>query len=162
MKTLKLSAAILALACLCLSCSEDHDCDVGLVELPNATAPLLGVEYAESLLECRQPRVQRFSFQGFLGGTFLGTQGTQIIIAPQSILNQDGTPVDELVTLELIEMYQPGEIIACQLSTNGLSTTNTPEPLLSEGIYYVNLRLESDPSAMLTLKPICSGLQSLK
>jgi len=151
MKILKNTATLLGLLFLCLSCSEDHDCDEGLVELPNAIAPLLGVEYAQSLEDCRRPRVQTFTFQGFEGGTFLGAQSAQIIIAPQSIVNSDGTPVDQVITLELIEMYNPGEIIACQLSTNGLSTTNIPEPLLSEGIYYLNLTVATDPTVELTL-----------
>lgn len=131
----------MVIALLLTSCSEDHDCDEGLIEVPNITLPLDGADYAASIQECRTPRIQRFTFQAFLGGTFRGPQNTQIIVPPQSIVNEDGEPVDGIVTLELIEMYEPGEIIACQLSTNGLSTTLVPEPLLSEGIYYINITL---------------------
>lgn len=123
------------------ACSEDNDCDEGLIEVPNVVLPLDGADYAASIQDCRTPRIQTFTFQAFLGGTFRGSQNTQIIVPPQSIVNDDGEPIDGIVTLELIEMYDPGEIIACQLSTNGLSTTRVPEPLLSEGIYYINITL---------------------
>ncbi|MGK0250625.1 MAG: hypothetical protein ACI81G_000054, partial [Gammaproteobacteria bacterium] len=113
------------------ACSEDHDCDEGLIEVPNVVLPLGGADYAASIQDCRTPRIQTFTFQAFLGGTFRGPQNTQIIVPPQSIVNDDGEPIDGIVTLELIEMYDPGEIIACQLSTNGLSTARVPEPLLS-------------------------------
>lgn len=130
------------------SCSEDHDCEEGLVEVPNSIAPLDGADYAASIEECRTPRIQTFSFQAFLGGTFRGLQNTQIIVPPQSIVNENGEPIDGIATIELIEMYEPGEIIACQLSTNGLSTTLVPEPLLSEGIYYINITV---PGTTITL-----------
>ncbi len=121
------------------SCSEDTDCDEGLVEIVNSTTPLDAQDYRDNVLDCRLPRVQRFTFPAFEGGVFRGEQNTQVFIPAQSIVDQNGEPIDVIVTLELIEMYNPGEVIACQLSTNGLSTTTTVEPLLSEGIYYVNL-----------------------
>ncbi|RMB56779.1 hypothetical protein EAX61_13345 [Dokdonia sinensis] len=132
------------------SCSEDHDCEEGVITLPNSVNLLSGIEYQENLLDCRLSRIQTFTFPGFEGGVFNGSQGTQITIPVQSILDQNGNPIDQDVTLELIEMYQPGEIIACQLSTDGLSTTNIPEPLLSEGIYYLNLTV-ADPDITITL-----------
>lgn len=132
---------LLSTALFLTACSEDQVCDEGIIEVPNTVALLDGAEYAASIQNCRLPRVQRFSFQAFEGGTFRGPQDTEVFVPPQSIFNDDGEPVDALVTLELIEMYEPGEIIACQLSTNGLSTTAVQEPLLSEGIYYINLSL---------------------
>ncbi|MBE17044.1 MAG: hypothetical protein CL867_12420 [Cytophagaceae bacterium] len=121
------------------SCSEDNDCDEGLVEIVNSTTPLPAESYGDNLLDCRLPKVQRFEFPAFEGGVFRGEQNTQVIVPAQSIVDQNGEPIDVTVTLELIEMYSPGAIIACQLSTNGLSTTGIVEPLLSEGIYYINL-----------------------
>lgn len=150
MKTYYKTFAVIWILATLLSCSEDENCEEGIIETPNSVNLLAGVEYSQNLLDCRATRIQNFTFPGFEGGVFLGTQGTQIIIGAQSISDQNGNPIDQDVTIALIEMYQPGEIIACQLSTNGLSATNTPEPLLSEGIYYINLTV-ADPTITVTL-----------
>lgn len=122
-----------------LSCTEDHDCEEGVIQTPNAIAAIDGAEYTASLLECRLPKVQTFTIQGFEGGQIVGSQGGAISIPPQSLFDENGAIIDGNVEVRLLEMFTAGEVIACQLSTNTRNATNSIEPTLSEGLLYFDI-----------------------
>lgn len=130
---------------LAISCSEDHDCEEGVIETPNAILPIDGADYATSLTECRLPKIQTFNIQGFAGGQILGNQGGVIIIPGQSLFNDDGTPIDGEVEVSLLEMFTTGDVIACQLSTNTRNATGNIEPTLSEGLLFFDIRFNGQP-----------------
>ncbi len=130
---------------LAISCSEDHDCEEGIIETPNAIAPIDGTDYNTSLLDCRLPKVQTFSIQGFEGGQITGDQGGTISIPAQSLFNQDGTPIDGQVEVSLLEMFTSGDVVACQLSTNTRNASGSIEPTLSEGLLFFDIRFNDDP-----------------
>lgn len=135
---------------LFIGCSSDadEDCVKGPLQLPNAIAIIDGAQYQASLLECREPRIQNFRASNLLGDIVIGSQGTTIFVNPQSF-EQNGIFIDGEVDVQLIEMYQPGEIIACQLSTNGINLSGRTEPLFSESIFYLNITYEGAPVTFL-------------
>lgn len=141
---LKLFAFIVAVILLA-SCSEDHNCEEGVIETPNSIAPIDGTDYMASLLDCRLPKVQTFNIQGFEGGQIFGTQGGFINIPPQSLFNEDGEIIDGEVEVRLLEMFTPGDAIACQLSTNTRNAQGNLEPTLSEGLLYFDILFNGDP-----------------
>ncbi|MDC8002653.1 hypothetical protein POV27_01195 [Aureisphaera galaxeae] len=139
------------LACtLLLSCSNDGDenCEVGAIHSPNAQAPIDGAEYQASLMECRMPRVQNFRASNIAGAEIEAAQGTRIFVNPQTF-EQNGIFIDGDVDIALIEMYEPGEIIACQLSTNGINLSGNVEPLFSESIFYIDITYQGEPVSFL-------------
>lgn len=122
-----------------VGCSSDtSDCESGQIEYPNEQVEIDGLAYKNSLLDCRLPKLQSFEFDSFSRAELIAEQGTILIINANSFSGIDGTPVDGTISLSILEMYNPGEIIACQLSTNGLNDTNTVEPLLSESIFFIS------------------------
>ncbi len=129
-----------------LACSSDGDenCTVGAIHSPNAQDPIDGAEYQASLMECRLPRVQNFSASNIMGEEILAQQGTRIFVNPQTF-TKDGNIIDGDVDIALIEMYEPGEIIACQLSTNGVNLSGNIEPLFSESIFYLDITYQGAP-----------------
>ncbi|PVW14211.1 hypothetical protein DDV96_10405 [Marixanthomonas spongiae] len=129
-----------------LACSSDSgDCKIGPVENPNQQAVIDSTAYRQSGRDCRLPRVQTFKVFNFSFSEIVADQGTVLMVTPKTFSTPDGTLVDGEVTLSLIEMYQPGEIIACQLSTNGLNQNQKVEPLLSESIFYLNATYNGEP-----------------
>lgn len=121
------------------SCSSDsEDCIPGAIEHPNQQDPIDGRAYKESSLECRLPKLQTFQFNNYSSAQIRAEQNTIFFIAEGTFTKLDGTIIDGEISLSVLEMYRPGEIIACQLSTNGLNNSQTVEPLLSESIYFIN------------------------
>ncbi|MEP0262569.1 hypothetical protein [Dokdonia sp.] len=145
MKYVQFLCALFLAGCLATSCSEDHDCEEGIMETPNAITPIDGADYAASLLDCRLPKVQTFIIQGFAGGQILGTQGGAITIPGQSLFNPDGTIIDGEVEVSLLEMFTPGDVVACQLSTNTRNPAGNIEPTLSEGLLFFDIRFNGQP-----------------
>ncbi|WP_299213091.1 hypothetical protein [uncultured Dokdonia sp.] len=145
MKYIQFLCGIVLAGCLAISCSEDQDCDEGTIETPNAIAPIDGADYAASLIDCRLPKVQTFTIQGFEGGLLFGTQGGLLNIPGQSLFNTDGTIIDGEVEVSLLEMYTPGDIVACQLSTNTRNASGDIEPTLSEGLLFFDIRFNGQP-----------------
>ncbi|WP_299678075.1 hypothetical protein [uncultured Dokdonia sp.] len=145
MKYVQFLCTLILAGCLTISCSEDHDCEEGLIETPNAIAPIDGTDYTASLLDCRLPKVQTFTIQGFAGGQITGNQGGTISIPAQSLFNQDGTPIDDQVEVSLLEMFSSGDVVACQLSTNTRNTSGSIEPTLSEGLLFFDIRFNGNP-----------------
>ncbi|WP_299768648.1 hypothetical protein [uncultured Dokdonia sp.] len=145
MKYIQFLCALVLAGCLAISCSEDHDCEEGVIETPNAVAPINGADYTTSLLDCRLPKVQTFTIQGFEGGLLFGTQGGVINIPGQTLFNEDGTPIDGEVEVSLLEMFTSGDIVACQLSTNTRNAAGTIEPTLSEGLLFFDIRFNGNP-----------------
>ncbi len=145
MKYVQRLCLLVLVGCLVTSCSEDHDCEEGIIETPNAIAPIDGADYTASLMDCRLPKVQAFSIQGFAGGQITADQGGTIIIPEQSLFNSDGTIIDGEVEVSLLEMFTPGEIVACQLSTNTRNATGNIEPTLSEGLLFFDIRFNGQP-----------------
>ncbi|MFC4634679.1 hypothetical protein ACFO3O_12215 [Dokdonia ponticola] len=145
MKYVQFLCTIVLAGCLAISCSEDHDCEEGIVETPNAITPIDGADYAASLMECRQPKVQTFTIQGFAGGQLIGAQGGVVSIPGQSLFNPDGTIIDGEVEVSMLEMFTSGDIVACQLSTNTRNATGTIEPTLSEGLLFFDIRFNGEP-----------------
>ncbi|MFT5103325.1 MAG: hypothetical protein ACI86C_000978 [Candidatus Latescibacterota bacterium] len=142
-KILKYAAAFMLLAIL--GCSSDADvCQEGLIQVPNAQGTIDGAAYTQSLMECREPRIQTFTGSNLKGDQIVAEQGTVILINPQTFADQDGFFIDGDVTISLIEMYQPGEIIACQLSTNGINEAGNVEPLFSESIYFLDITFNGE------------------
>ncbi len=142
---------ILGLCCMLFcACSSDGDenCNVGAVHSPNAQEPIDGAEYLASLLECRQPRVQNFLASNLSGAEIVADQGTRIFVNPQTF-EQNGIFIDGDVDIALIEMYEPGEIIACQLSTNGINLVGNTEPLFSESMFYIDITYQGEPVSFL-------------
>ena len=137
-KYLTLSLGLCALFFISCSSEGDENCDVGAIHSPNAQETIDGTQYVASLLECRDPRVQRFRASNISGAQITASQGTTIFVNPQSF-EQNGIFIDGDVDISLIEMYQPGEIIACQLSTNGVNEQGNTEPLFSESIFYLDV-----------------------
>lgn len=122
------------------ACSSDNgDCEPGPIQNPNQQATIDGTIYRESALDCRLPKVQTFQVNGASTTDIVAEQGTVLMINPQAFTQVDGSPIQGDLTVSLLEMYQPGEIIACQLSTNGLNNSQSVEPLLSEGIFYLDI-----------------------
>ncbi|GAB5398649.1 MAG: hypothetical protein Aureis2KO_02340 [Aureisphaera sp.] len=139
------------LACLILlSCSSEGDdnCNVGAIQTPNAQGPIDGAAYQASLMECRLPRVQNFRASNLSGAEIQAEQGTRIFVNPQTF-EQNGIFIDGDVDIALIEMYEPGEIIACQLSTNGINLSGTIEPLFSESMFYIDITYQGAPVSFL-------------
>lgn len=127
-------------------CSSDaSDCEPGQIDYPNQQDEIDGTSYKNSLLDCRLPKMQIFEFNSFSGAEIMAEQGTVFMIGPNIFSDLDGTLVDGSITLSVLEMYNPGEIIACQLSTNGLNNTGNIEPLLSESIFYINATYNDNP-----------------
>lgn len=148
---LKFGATVLVLGLL--SCSSDaHDCEVGLIQVPNAQGPIDGAAYRQSLMECREPRIQTFLASNIQGAEITAEQGTTLFLNPQSFADQNGNFIDGDVTISLIEMYEPGEIIACQLSTNGINEAGNTEPLFSESIYFLDITFNGE--RVMFLQPI--------
>ena len=145
MKHVQLLYVLVLVGCLTISCSEDHDCEEGIIETPNAIAPIDGTDYTNSLMDCRLPKVQTFTIQGFAGGQIFGAQGGIINIPGQSLFNADGTIIDGEVEVSVLEMFTPGEIVACQLSTNTRNTAGNIEPTLSEGLLFFDIRFNGQP-----------------
>jgi hypothetical protein len=145
MKHVQLLYVLVLAGCLTISCSEDHDCEEGVIETPNAIAPIDGTDYTNSLMDCRLPKVQTFTIQGFAGGQIFGAQGGIINIPGQSLFNSDGTIIDGEVEVSLLEMFTPGEIVACQLSTNTRNTAGNIEPTLSEGLLFFDIQFNGQP-----------------
>lgn len=145
MKYVQLLYMLVLAGCLAISCSEDHDCEEGIIETPNAISPIDGADYAASLTDCRLPKVQTFTIQGFAGGLIPGTQGGTITIPGQSLFNTDGTIIDGEVEVSLLEMYTPGDLVACQLSTNTRNAAGNLEPTLSEGLLFFDIRFNGQP-----------------
>ncbi|MBX2829090.1 MAG: hypothetical protein KTR22_13070 [Flavobacteriaceae bacterium] len=142
---------IILLACIpLLSCSSDGDenCTVGAIHSPNAQEPIDGAQYQASLMECRLPRVQNFRASNLSGAQITAAQGTTIFVNPQTF-EQNGIFIDGEVDIALIEMYEPGEIIACQLSTNGINLNGNVEPLFSESIFYIDITYQGEPVSFL-------------
>lgn len=145
MKNALLLCTIIAIALLTGGCSQENSCDEGVIQTPNALSLVDGEDYTASLLDCRLPKVQTFTIQGFEGGQIFGTQGGFINIPPQSLFNEDGEIIDGAVEVRLLEMFTPGDAIACQLSTNTRNAQNNLEPTLSEGLLYFDILFNGDP-----------------
>lgn len=128
------------------SCSSSaDDCEPGALEFPNQQGEIDGTAFRNSLMDCRLPKVQTFEFNSYQGAQIFADQGTIFSIYPNIFYDLDGAPVDGLVTFSVLEMYNPGEIIACQLSTNGLNERNSVEPLLSESILFLSASHNGNP-----------------
>lgn len=128
------------------SCSSDsEDCLPGAIEYPNQQDPIDGTAYKQSSLDCRLPKLQTFQVNNIVGAEIKSSQNTVVFIGQNTFSQLDGTAIDDEITLVVLEMYRPGEIIACQLSTNGLNDTRTVEPLLSESIFYINAEYNGNP-----------------
>ncbi len=145
MKYVQLLCLLVLSGYLATSCSEDHDCEEGIIETPNAIAPIDGTDYTASLMDCRLPKVQTFTIQGFAGGQITGDLGGAITIPGQSLFNSDGTIIDGEVEVRLLEMFTPGEVVACQLSTNTRNPAGNIEPTLSEGLLFFDIRFNGQP-----------------
>lgn len=145
MKYVQFLYTLFLAGCLAISCSEDHDCEEGIIETPNAISPIDGADYVASLLDCRLPKVQTFTIQGSTGGQILGTQGGIVNIPAQSLFNSDGTIIDGEVEVSLLEMFTSGDVIACQLSTNTRNATGNLEPTLSEGLLFFDISFNGQP-----------------
>lgn len=126
--------------CLLVACSSNsEDCGEGPVEYPNQQASIDGAAYQQSAMDCRLPKVQTFQFNGFEQTEIVAVQGTRFFVDQLSFTRLNGEIIDGEITFKVLEMYNPGDIIACQLSTNGLNTRQTVEPLLSEGIFHIDI-----------------------
>ncbi len=154
-----LTYLIVMLSCLFIACSSDGDenCEKGPLQLPNAVGPIDGAEYQQSLLDCRLPRVQTFTAFNFEPTVITAEQGTTLFINPKSF-GQNGAIIDGDVTISLLEMYEPGEIVACQLSTNGINLNGAIEPLFSESIFFLDITFNDEPVEI--LQPIRSFIPS--
>ncbi len=130
-------------------CSSDsNDCAPGAMEYPNQQGPVDGTAYKQSSLDCRLPKVQTFQVNNISGAEIKAEQNTVIFIGRGTFTQLDGSVIDDEITLSILEMYSPGEIIACQLSTNGLNDNQKVEPLLSEGILFINAEYNGNPVLM--------------
>ena len=128
------------------SCSSNkEECEEGLLTYPTPEQIADGEAYRQSAEECRLPKVQTYQVSNLTGGEVVANQGTVFFINPQTFANQDGTLIDGNVTLEVLEMFTQGDIIACQLSTNGINPENNIEPLLTEGLFYINITYNNQP-----------------
>ncbi len=131
---------------LFIACSSNHqNCEEGLLQYPNAEQIFNGSEYRQSLQDCRLPKVQTYTFMAFQGAEIIGNQGTILHVNPLSFTDLNGNIIDGEITLSLLEMYNPSDMIACQLSTNGINPNGTIEPLFSEGIFYIEITFNSQP-----------------
>lgn len=129
-----------------ISCSSENKyCDPEALQYPNQQATIDSIAYQQSALACRLPKVQTFNVSNVSGSEIVAKQGTVLNIRPQTFLKADGSPIDDKVKITLLEMYQPGEVIACQLSTNGLNENKKIEPLLSEGIFFLKITYNEEP-----------------
>jgi hypothetical protein len=134
-------------------CSSDsEDCTAGPVEHPNQQAPIDGTSYRQSSMDCRLPKVQTFQFNGFEETEIAAAQGAVFFVQPLSFTDLNGQIIDGEINFEVLEMYTPGDIIACQLSTNGLNNNQSVEPLLSEGIFHIDISHQGEP--VLITQPI--------
>src|SRR5690606_17323472 len=128
--------------------SASDDCEPGPIEYPNQQGEIDGLAYKNSLLDCRLPKVQTFEFNSFAGAEIVATQKTVFFISPETFFELDGSPIDGPITFSVLVMYIPDEIIACQLSTNGMNDTQTVEPLLGESIFFINATYNGNPVRM--------------
>lgn len=122
-----------------LACdANSEDCTIGPLELVNPQTIIDGTAYKQSIMDCRIPKVQSFEFNNFEQTQLVASKGTLFFIPQGTFSKLDGSIIDGEITFSVLEMYNPGEIIACQLSTNGINNTQTIEPLLSESILFLN------------------------
>lgn len=129
----------LGLLAIFLSCSETNHCDVGALIYPNQGIKGDSVAFAESKIENRQHRIQTFTFDT-LNQFYIETTGGTIITAYRDLFRMaDGTMAQGEITFSILECYQPGAAIACQLSTNGVNDEQSVEPLLSEGMLWIEV-----------------------
>ena len=144
---MKFLSAFLCLSFLVIQgCSSgSDDCAAGPVEYPNQQGEIDGTAYRNSQMDCRLPKVQTFEFNSYQRAEFMAAQGTIFSISQNTFFDMDGTPIDGLITFSVLEMYNPGEIIACQLSTNGLNERRSVEPLLSESILFIEASHNGNP-----------------
>lgn len=128
--------------------SSTDDCEAGPVEYPNQQGEIDGTVYRNSLMDCRLPKVQSFEFNSYQGAQIVASQGTALNISPNIFFDLDGNPIDGRISFSILEMYDPGDIVACQLSTNGLNSAQQIEPLLSESIFYIEAYHNGNPVRM--------------
>lgn len=127
-----------------LSCSTKDDCVIGELEYPNLEE-IDGESYRNNLRECRESKLQTFTFSTSQNIRVIGEQGTQINIPVETFWNSTGDPITQEVTINLLEMYAPSDILSCQLSTNGLNERQGIEPLLSEGFIFFEITDDGIP-----------------
>lgn len=125
--------------------SSSNDCECGEIDFPNQLQEIDGTVYKKSVLDCRLPKLQTFEFNSYQGAEIKAAHGTIFTIMPNIFFETDGTPVDGTIQFSILEMYNPGEIIACQLSTNGVNNEQSVEPLLSESIFFIEAKYNGNP-----------------
>lgn len=131
---------------LLLGCSSDsEDCTPGPIAHVNQVPVIDGAIYKQSAMDCRLPKVQSFQFNGFEETEITAAQGTVFFVQPLSFTDLNGQIIDGEINFEILEMYTPGDLIACQLSTNGLNNNQSVEPLLSEGVFHIDITHQGEP-----------------
>lgn len=149
MKTIVRLFLVVIAIFLTSACSEDHDCEEGIITSPNTVATVDGTSYQAALADCRLPKIQSFTLSGGTGGQIIGASGTVVTIASQSFADSNGVLIDGPVTIELLEFYTNGAIVACQLSTNTLNDMGSIEPTLAKGLVHISITFDNLPVTLL-------------
>ena len=80
---------------------------------------------------------QSFTVQASSGAFIQGTKGTQVIIAPNAFMDQNGQMVTGQVTVELVEALDVSDMLWLNKQTVGMDN-GVPKPLVSGGQFYLN------------------------
>lgn len=117
-----------------MACSSgSDDCEVGAIEHPNREGEeLSGENYFDSATECRSSHLQTFQLPGNEIDTLFTDGGAVIVVPWLSFMGKD-------VAIEVLELYTPGDFIACQMTTDEKRDNDKLISLISEGALYINV-----------------------
>ena len=91
------------------------------------------------IVENRQDAIQHFTIDASSGGTITGSQGTQVYI-PANAIGLNGQPVTGNIDIELIEVYDKGNMVLQDMSTSGIDPNGEVEALNSAGEFFLNAK----------------------
>jgi hypothetical protein len=82
---------------------------------------------------------QLFTINVGTGGTIIGSKGTKVYIAPNSIFSLEGNPITGNVQLELVEIYDRATMVMMNKPTMGELPNGNRSTLISGGEYYLKI-----------------------
>lgn len=132
-----------------MSCKTDcENCDEDV--MPD------GIALNQRFLDNREDAKQTFTLDASVGGTIIGSQGTSVVIAPNSI-GLSGVPVTGDIEIELIELYDKASMLLNNMPTSGVKSNGDEEALKSAGEFFINAKQNGNQLAVLTTVQIQSA-----
>lgn len=135
MKKLWISTLTIALV-LATSCKkEDPNPSPNPSPSPTPNGTALQNMFSENL----DNLTQTYTINASTGGVVVGSSGTKITIYPNTLKNSSEQLVSGNVTVELIEIYDRGNMALCNKPTMGKTTIGDLALLISGGEYYLRI-----------------------